>query len=595
MRSFRLLWALFDPAGRWRLVGLLALMLAAALIEAFAVASLLPFLSGVVSASGNGVALQGTVAAGGAADSTWLLAVVFSLAVVASVGLRAAADYASMAFSSMQCARWSRRLLLVQLNRDYDWFAGQHSANLGYGLLERVQEVVNTSLLPALRVVVNALAALAICAVLLRAMPLLMLLVAGGLVLAYAGVFWLMRRRFHALSEERERVAALRHRLTSDVLAGIKDVKLHGLEAGYDARIRVPFERHAELYSLRYLFSILPRYVLEALGFVTVCVVVLVLGGGAGGLQAALPTLGLFGFAAFRLLPSVQQVYQNAASLPMGYAGLTALHGDLAAGDDKVPSDRAPLPMDRQLSLVDATYRYPGASRVAIDVPELHIAAGSMVALVGPSGAGKSTLADVLMALLTPATGALCVDGVPLDRDTRRAWQAACSHVAQHVFLLDDSIAANIAFGLPAETRDMARVIEAAKAAALHEFISTGLPQGYDTPVGERGARLSGGQRQRLGIARALYRKSACIVLDEATNALDAGTESEVLAALDGIRGRRTIVIIAHRMATVAHCDRVLLIDGGKVAADGRYNQLLRDSAAFRAFANAAGAGGGLR
>ena len=588
-RSYTLLWSLFDRRGRSRMAGLLALMVTAALIEAFAVASLLPFLSGLGKRASTALPVTSVlpVNAAGSLDVVIGMAVLFSLAVVAAIALKALADYASMAFSSMQCARWSRQLLLVHLNRDYDWFLGRHSAELGYGLLERVQEVVNASLLPALRVMVSGLAAVAICVVLLHSMPAVMLLVVGGLVVAYSAVFLLMRRRFHRLGEEREAVAALRYRLTSDVLGGIKEIKLHGLEAGYDARVRAPFERHAQLYAQRYLFSILPRYVLEALGFVTVCVVVLILGSGTGGLQGVLPLLGVFGFAAFRLLPAVQQVYQNAVSLPMGRAGLQALHSDLASGDCSVPQASSPMALTREIALRHVTYAYPNSERAAIDDVDVRIAAGSMVALVGSSGAGKSTIADFAMGLLTPSAGALCIDGVALDHAARRAWQAACSHVAQHVFLLDDSIAANIAFGVPPPQRDLQRVARAAQAAAIHDFIIGSLPQGYDTPVGERGARLSGGQRQRLGIARALYRESACIVLDEATNALDSGTESEVLAALEAIRSSRTIVVIAHRLATVARCDRVLLVDQGRVLADGRYDELLRTNLHFQRFANA--------
>ena len=588
-RSYTLLWSLFDRRGRSRMAGLLALMVTAALIEAFAVASLLPFLTSLSIPSSASLLSQSATTATLATVrfSMVELAVLFSMAVVIAIALKALADHSAMAFSASQCARWSRQLLLVHLNRDYDWFLGQHSADLGYGLLERVQEVVNASLLPALRVMVNGLAAVAICVVLLRSMPAVMFLVVGGLVIAYSAVFLLMRRRFHRLGEEREAVAALRYRLTSDVLGGIKEIKLHGLEAGYDARVRAPFERHAQLYAQRYLFSILPRYVLEALGFVTVCVVVLLLGSGAGGLQSVLPVLGVFGFAAFRLLPAVQQIYQNAVSLPMGRAGLEALHSDLVLGDAGVPQARAPMALTREIALKHVSYTYPGAQRPAIDNVDLRIAAGSMVALVGTSGAGKSTIADFTMGLLTPSSGALCIDGIALDHAARRAWQAACSHVAQHVFLLDDSIAANIAFGVAPPQRDMARIVTAARAAALHDFIVDSLPQGYDTPVGERGSRLSGGQRQRLGIARALYRDSACIVLDEATNALDAGTESEVLAALEAIRGSRTIVVIAHRLATVARCDRVLLIDQGKLVADGRYDDLLRTDSRFQGFANA--------
>ena len=580
-----MLWNLFDRRGRLLLLALVGVMLAAALIEALAVAAVLPFLSGLSDPATFRVPFQTGGDVSAQQETVLVLAVVFSLAVVLAIGLKAVADYAAVAFSSTQTARWSRNLLLGHLNRDYDWFLGQNSGNLGYGLLGRVQEVVNGSLLPALRLMVAASAALFICIVLLHKLPPSMFLIVFGLLLVYSAVFILLRRRLVANGKEKESVGALRFRLTSEVLGGIKEIKLHGLEAGYDDRVRGPFERYAFLQAQKHLYSILPRYVLEALGFVTVCIFVLVVGADAKGLQGVVPLLGLFGFAAFRLLPAVQQIYFNAVSLPIGLTALETLHHDLTTSDCSLPSVARPLGLHQAMEIRDARYVYPGSDRAAINGIDVRLEAGSMVALVGRSGSGKSTIADFTLGLLTPASGSIRVDGVLLDEQTRRSWQAGCSYVAQQVYLLDDTIAANIAFGLPAPLRDMGKVVQAAKAAALHDFIVGGLPAGYDTEVGERGVRLSGGQRQRIGIARALYRDSSYIVLDEATNALDSHTESEVLAALEAIRGSRTILVIAHRLSTIAECDRVLLIDEGRIIADGRYQDLMRSHTQFREFA----------
>ena len=586
LTTYRKLWDLFDRRGRLGLLALLLVMLLAALVEALAIVAVVPFLSAL---KGDSAALPGAwarLAVGGDDGLPAMgMALAFVVLVVLAIALKAVADYAAMAFSAAQSARWSRRLLRVHLNRDYDWFLGQHSANIGYGLLARVQEVVVNSLLPALRIIVSAMVVGCILAVLVPAAPAVIFLVAAALVAAYSLVFMLLRRRFATLGDEKEQVGALRFRLVGELFAGIKEVKLHGLEAAYHDATREPFQRFAALLSQRHLFSVLPRYVLEALGFAALALAVLVLGRREAGLDGVLPLLGLLGFAAFRLLPAVQQVYGSAVSLPMGVAALEALHEDLAGGDDAVPAPPAPIPLRQSLQAVDACYAYPGTTRAAIDPLDLRIEAGSMVALAGRSGAGKSTIADFLMGLLEPANGSLRVDGVALDRQARRAWQASCAYVAQQVFLLDDSIAANIAFGLPEAERDMQAVAAAARSAALHDFIQ-GLPQGYETRVGERGVRLSGGQRQRIGIARALYRDATCLVLDEATNALDPGTEAEILAVLETIRGSRTIVVIAHRLSSLARCDRVLMIEDGKLVADGCFQALLRDNPQFRRFAN---------
>ncbi len=582
LSTYRKLWGLFDRRGRWGVLALLVLMLVVALIEAVAIMAVMPFLSALAGKQG---AVPGSVITPGRFGGGTLPVIVFAAMVLAAITMKAMADYAVMAFSWAQSARWSRRLLRIHLNREYDWFLGEHSANLGYGLLARVQEVVSGSLLPALHIIVNSLLVICILGVLLPAAPLAVLLVAASVVALYSGVFLLLRRRFAALGCEKEAVAASRFRLVSELFAGIKEIKLRGLEAAYDENAGHPFQRLAALQAQRHLFSVLPRYALEALGFIALALVVLVLGRRDAQLEGVLPLVGMLGFAAYRLLPAVQQVYANVVSLPMGLPALTSLHADMTYGDDAAPPEPLPLPLRQAIALEGVQYAYPGTERTAIDGVDLRIEAGSMVALAGRSGAGKSTIADFTMGLLAPSSGALRIDGAPLDKAARRAWQASCGYVAQQVFLLDDSIAANIAFGVPEALRDMAQVAAAARSAALHAFIQS-LPQGYDTRVGERGVRLSGGQRQRIGIARALYRDAAYLVLDEATNALDPGTEAQVLAVLENIRGSRTILVIAHRLSSLQRCDRVVFIEDGRVVADGSCEALLRDSVAFRRFAN---------
>ena len=592
--TYRKLWDMLGGRGRLAVIGLFLLMLAAALIEALAVASVLPLVAGLTGDAGS-QQLGGRMGALAGAGRITPLVAVFCVAVVAGILLRVLSDYTSTAFSWAQNVRWSRRLLRVHLNSDYEAFLGRHSAEIGYGLLGRVQEVVSGSLLPGLRLIVNVLVVLCICGVLLRTLPPMVLLGVAGIAILYCGIFLGLRKRLSSLGKEREIISATRFRLVSEIFGGIKEIKLHGLEAAYDARTRVPFDRHAALQSQRHLLSILPRYLFEAIGFIALCLVVLLLGASDTGVGSVLPTLGMVGFAAFRLLPALQQVYQNAVPLPIGLPALDTLHAELMAGQDGVAAEPVPLELQREIALSDAHYSYPGAPRPSVDGVDLRIAARTTVALVGTSGAGKSTLADLTIGLLAPTRGSLAIDGVVLDAAARRAWRANCAYVPQQVFLLDDSIAANIAFGLPEHQRDMQRVESAARAAALHDFVAGSLPDGYATRIGERGVRLSGGQRQRIGIARALYRDAAYLVLDEATNALDPGTEAEVMLALDRLSGTRTVLVIAHRLSTVERCDRVLLVEDGRIIADGRYQDLMRDSAAFRRFANADAAAGTLR
>ncbi len=208
----------------------------------------------------------------------------------------------------------------------------------------------------------------------------------------------------------------------------------------------------------------------------------------------------------------------------------------------------------------------------------------STVGIVGANGSGKTTLVDLIAGLLVPAAGYVEVDGTALDDDNRAAWQAQVAYVPQSIYLLDASIAQNIALGIAAPDIDRGRLLEAARLAQLDELI-TALPRGFEHRVGERGVKLSGGQRQRIGIARALYRKASVLLLDEATNALDGLTERELMATLGRLRGRYTTIVIAHRMSTVRSCDLIIQLEHGKVIGSGTYDALLRDSEAFRRMA----------
>ena len=246
----------------------------------------------------------------------------------------------------------------------------------------------------------------------------------------------------------------------------------------------------------------------------------------------------------------------------------------------------APLPLIDRLELAGVHYAYPGADRDALDGLDLVVRANTTVGIVGGTGAGKTTAVDLILGLLTPDRGALMVDGTPIDKASRRAWQRSIGYVPQQIYLTDESVRANIAFGLPPEAIDDAAVERAARIAELHDFVTESLPQGYHTLVGERGVRLSGGQRQRIGISRALYHDPSVLILDEATSALDNLTERAVMDAVHNLGHAKTILMIAHRLTTVKHCDVIVMLERGRVIATGTYDELLHRSREFRAMAS---------
>jgi len=267
---------------------------------------------------------------------------------------------------------------------------------------------------------------------------------------------------------------------------------------------------------------------------------------------------------------------------------LNQIHRDIQETSAQLPPARGEaglLLLHRDLQLDGVEYAYPQADRPVLQGLSLSIPARATVGIVGGTGAGKTTAVDVMLGLLTPQAGALRVDGVEITADTMRAWQNTIGYVPQHIFLVDDSVAANIAFGIPPEKLDMAAVERAARVANLHDFVTSELPQGYQTFVGERGVRLSGGQRQRIGIARALYHDPDVLILDEATSALDSLTERAVMEAVHNLGHEKTIIMIAHRLSTVKACDTIFLIEKGRLAAQGSYDALVEGNETFRRMA----------
>jgi ABC-type multidrug transport system fused ATPase/permease subunit len=289
--------------------------------------------------------------------------------------------------------------------------------------------------------------------------------------------------------------------------------------------------------------------------------------------------------ATMRLLPSLQQIYFGMVTIRSAGPVLDVIVADFASSPPPLPDpepDAPPMKLERELALDGVSFAYDSTDRPTLQGVDLTIPARATVGIVGGTGAGKTTLVDLVLGLLSPASGAIRVDGTTLTPDNLRSWRGSIAYVPQTIFLTDDTIAANIAFGVPKAEIDMAAVEHAAQVAALHDFILSDLPAGYETRVGERGVRLSGGQRQRIGIARAMYRDPTLLIMDEATSALDNVTEREVMEAVQRIRGDKTIILIAHRLSTVRSCDTIFLMERGRLLAQGSYDTLLATSAVFR-------------
>ena len=588
-RSFADLWALLNGRERRRFAVLVAMTCVAGLLDALGIASLLPFLAlvanpGMVETNPALSWLSGAL--GDPAPNDLLAAVGILVLVAVAVGLtaRAAAFYALTRFVRMRELTLGRQLLARYLARPYAWFLGRHSADLGKSLLSEVQQVVAGPFDAAIRLIANAVVALFIVLVLVAVDPYAALgaaLIVGG---AYAIVSRLLLGRIPQLGRERIRANRQRFQVTHEALGGIKDVKILDLERTYLARFVEPASRLARIQARVTITGEMPRYVLEGTAFAAMILFVIwLLRGEDGSLESALPALGAYAFAGVRLFPAMQDIFRATTRLRFGAPALSALREELSGPAPLPPEaqEGPPMPLRDRLTIEDVSFAYPGAEGTALSELSLEIEAGSVVGIVGSTGAGKSTLVDLILGLLEPDEGEIAADGVVLRGGVLRRWRRSIGYVPQTIFLTDDTVAANVAFGLAPEEIDMDRVAEAVRQAQLDEVVAA-LPGGLMTPVGERGARLSGGQRQRVGIARALYRRPPVLVFDEATSALDTVTEKALMHTIGALAGERTIVMIAHRLSSVRQADRIFLLENGRLAAAGRYGELVERSAAFR-------------
>lgn len=381
-----------------------------------------------------------------------------------------------------------------------------------------------------------------------------------------------------------------RMRLMQEGFGGIKDTLLLGRQADYNKRFEKESLDFGHAQGNNAVLSQAPRYAMELLAFGSIILLVLYLmSSNNGNLSQILPTLAVYSLAGLKLLPAFQQVYTALASIRGNIAAFENLLEDFEESQNartgRLPEDFGVLHLKKEIQFDRVFFSYPNKSTPALAGLSLRIPVNKVIGIVGSSGSGKSTAIDILLGLITPSTGHVCIDGQPLNSDNRRAWQNSLGYVSQSIFLADTSIRENIAFGVLKTRIDEGRVRQAVELARLSELVNS-LPEGLDTQVGERGVQLSGGQRQRIGIARALYGEADVLVFDEATSALDGITERLVMDAIHEFTGKKTIVLIAHRLATVKACDCIYLISAGRVIDCGRYDELVEHNQIFRTMAN---------
>ncbi len=569
--------SLLTPAERRRAMLLLGLMLVGMVLETLGIGLVIPAVTLLVQSDTRSVppALQRVLAVFGDRPQ-WQFVVGGMLALVAMYLVKTAflafLAWTQTKFAYGVQAHVSQRLFDVYLRQPYVFHLERNSAQLIRNVTTEVTLFTGV-LIDAMNLTTEAFVLLGIGTLLIVVEPLGALLVVLLLGLATLAFHRLTRRHITSWGLARQRHEGFRIQHLQQGLGGAKEVKVFGREDAFLAEYWRHNAECARVGRMQQTVLQLPRLWMELLAVAGLAILVITMLAQGRGLSSIVPTLGLFGAAAFRLMPSANRALNGVQSLRYGLPAVTILHDELGLGVPPPPAPHAAMPFDHAIEMRGVTYTYPGGAAPALQHVTLSIRKNESVGFVGPSGSGKSTLVDVLLGLLTPDSGQVVVDGRDIQPDVR-AWQRQIGYVSQTIYLTDDTLRRNVAFGVADAEIDDAAVTRAIHAAQLEEFVAT-LPSGVRTVVGERGVRLSGGQRQRIGIARALYHDPAVLVLDEATSALDQETERDVMESVTALQGSRTIVIVAHRPSTVAHCDRLSRLDAGHVAAEGDPAQML--------------------
>jgi ATP-binding cassette, subfamily B, bacterial PglK len=476
------------------------------------------------------------------------------------------AEYARTRYAH-SFAHWLRvRLLRRMASQSYGYFLQRNSSDLLKKVVGDVTNYTSGVLLPLLDSVARALTSALLLATLFLVQPVIALSAALGLGTYYLIIFRLLARKRRETNEGLRTSFAGLYREAQQMLGGIKPIKVHRAEEHFLNRFAGHSAAAAQMSARVPIIANSTRYLVEPLAFGGLCLAVVMLAVRGRDFSDILPNLGVMAVAGYRLVPTLQLLYSQVTqvtsmrySLDEVFEEFVAAEVDEESGNVEISLGKLrPIEWHHAITLDEVSFIYPGTDRPVLDRFSVTIQKNTSVGFIGPTGSGKSTLIDLLLGLHRPTSGRVLIDDQSLTPELIPSWQATIGYVPQELFLIDDTIARNIALGVPDNEIDTARLREVCTMAQILDFIETELRDGLQTTVGERGVRLSGGERQRLGLARALYHQPSLLLLDEATSALDAATEAKLIEALRNLSGKLTIVTVAHRLSTVAGCDKLI-------------------------------------
>lgn len=568
LSSLKQLWQILSPLDKRKVIYVFILVMGMAFIESAGVISIMPFLAvlsnpNVVESNSYLKQLYDFTGAANKQNFILYLGFLSLFVVICSTVFKIVTQYAVNRFASLQRHYFSTRLLKTYLQQNYEFFIQRNSATLVKNILSEVDQLIWTMILPALTLMSYGVVLLSMVGILLLYDPLMAIATAFVLGLFYASIYMLVRKKLTQIGQEFTQANKERYQTCQEALAGIKDVMINNAEHGYIKQFEESSRVFARHIATRETLGQVPLNVIETVGYGCLIGLAMLLVVSGKEVSHILPVLGLYGFAAYRMLPAAQNMYRAISQIKFSEQVLSVLKPEFALEKDElkhIEKDSTQyLKFEHSIRLENISFAYPNRMESPIlNNFSLEVKKNASLGIVGKSGSGKSTLMDIMLGLLFPQQGKVYIDDVELTADNITQWRDLVGYVPQNIYLADKSIAENIAFGVAKIDIDLKRVEFVARQAQIDDFIQSQLPLGYHTLVGERGVMLSGGQRQRIGIARALYKNPQVLFMDEATSALDTETEQAVNEAIQNLNGKMTMVIIAHRESAVAQCNQIL-------------------------------------
>jgi ATP-binding cassette subfamily C protein len=562
------------PYGRKKLALVFFLALVQGIFQVIGVTSIFPFLALAadperIRHSQFGLRFLALLPPMGNRELLVTAGVVAIAALLASNAVNLLAEYARTRYAH-GFGHWLRvRLLRRMASQPYAYFLQRNSGDLLRKVMGDVMNYIVGVLLPLLDGVARALTTALLLITLFLVQPVIALATTVGFGAFYVIVFRVLARKRHEANEGFRTAWGGSFREAQQMLGGIKPIKVHHAEEHFLNRFAGHAAVVARMSARVPIVTNSARYLVEPLAFGGLVLAIVVLAARGRDFSDILPNLGVMAMAGYRLLPTLQLLYTQVTQITtMRYAldgvfeEFVTAERDEKRGNVEISAEKpAPIQWHKAITLDEVSFVYPGSDRPVLDRFSTTIQKNTSIGFIGPTGSGKSTLIDLLLGLHRPTNGRVLIDGQPLTPELTPSWQATIGYVPQELFLIDDTIARNIALGVPDKEIDNARLQEVCAMAQILDFIEAELRDGFQTTVGERGVRLSGGQRQRLGLARALYHRPSLLVLDEATSALDTATEAKLIEALRNLSGKLTIVTVTHRLSSVANCDKLINLD----------------------------------